>query len=50
VLVLAALWAVLAPTIQSFRRVDSGAAVLMLPYAIGIGYATYLAAGFWWLN
>ncbi len=48
--VIAALWPVLLRTIGSFRRVDRVATFLMLPYAGWIGYATWLAAGFWWLN
>lgn len=49
-IVAAALWPVLLRTMQSFARVESLAAWLMLPYAAWVGYATWLAAGFWWLN
>ncbi len=37
-------------TIRRFWRVSQGAAWLMLPYAAWVGIATYLNAGFWWLN
>ncbi len=49
-IIVAALCLVLGRTIRSFARIDSLAACLMLPYAAWVGYATYLAAGFWWLN
>ena len=37
-------------TIRSFRQVDRPAALLMAPYALWLVFATYLNAGFWWLN
>jgi len=37
-------------TIRRFAAIRPVAAVLMLPYAFWVGYATYLNAGFWWLN
>ena len=49
-MVLAALWPVLLCTIQSFRRIEAAAAAMMLPSAATTLYASYLAAGFWWLN
>jgi tryptophan-rich sensory protein len=35
---------------QAFLRMRSLAAWLMAPYLVWTGYATYLTAGFWWLN
>jgi translocator protein len=37
-------------TIRSFARLRPAAAWLMAPYLAWTGYATYLTAGFWWLN
>ena len=37
-------------TIRAFRRLSPLAALLMVPYALWTLYATYLNAGFWWLN
>ncbi len=37
-------------TARSFARIDRPAAWLLLPYLLWSGYATYLNAGFWWLN
>jgi tryptophan-rich sensory protein len=37
-------------TTQAFMRVSRLAGGLMLPYAAWSFYATYLNAGFWWLN
>jgi len=37
-------------TIRRFMPLQPVAAALMLPYALWVGYATYLNAGFWWLN
>lgn len=37
-------------TIRRFAPLQPAAAVLMLPYALWVGYATYLNFGFWWLN
>lgn len=48
--VIVALWPPLVLTVRAFLNVDRIAAALMLPYAAWTGYATYLAAGFWWLN
>jgi benzodiazapine receptor len=39
-----------AVTLMIFRRVQPIAALLMVPYLAWVGYATYLNAGFWWLN
>lgn len=40
----------IALTIRAFARIDRIAAVLLLPYAAWVFFATYLNAGFWWLN
>lgn len=40
----------IALTIRSFARIDRRAAALLLPYAAWVAFATYLNAGFWWLN
>lgn len=37
-------------TTLAFDRLSHSAAVLMLPYLVWTCYATYLNAGFWWLN
>ena len=48
--VLAALLPLIVATILAFRRLDPRAAALMLPYLLWTLYATYLTAGFRWLN
>jgi translocator protein len=50
VLVGAALCAAILWTIWRFRRLDAGAACLMLPYFGWVAFELYLNAGFWWLN
>ncbi len=40
----------IALTARAFARIDRLAAALLLPYAAWVLYATYLNAGFWWLN
>jgi tryptophan-rich sensory protein len=37
-------------TIRKFWPLSRVAALLMLPYLAWAGFATYLNAGFWWLN
>jgi benzodiazapine receptor len=49
-LVLLVLTPLILLTLRTFYGVDRVAAALMLPYAASTAYATYLAAGFWWLN
>jgi translocator protein len=44
------LLALIVLTMRAFWRVRSAAAWLMGPYLAWTAYATYLAAGFWWLN
>ena len=36
--------------IRRFAPLQPAAALLMLFYALCVGYAAYLDAGFWWLN
>ncbi len=49
-LVLLGLLGLIVWTTRTFYRVSRPAAVLMLPYLAWAGFATYLNAGFWWLN
>jgi translocator protein len=37
-------------TILLARRSDALAACLLVPYLVWVSYATYLNAGFFWLN
>jgi translocator protein len=37
-------------TIRRFARLDNAAAVLLIPHLVSAGFASYLNAGFWWLN
>jgi len=48
--VIVPLLALIGLTIRAFRRLSPLAALLMVPYALWTLYATYLNAGFWWLN
>lgn len=48
--VIAVLLALVWATTSAFRRASRPAALLMLPYLAWLAYATYLNAGFWWLN
>jgi translocator protein len=41
---------VLAVTVRAFARISRLASWLMAPYLVWTAYATYLNAGFWWLN
>ena len=49
-LVILALVAAIALTLRAFARVERRAALLLLPYLAWVVFATYLNAGFWWLN
>ena len=49
-LVILVLLALIVLTIRSFARIDRPAAALLVPYLGWSAYATYLNAGFWWLN
>jgi len=46
----AVLLALIVLTIRAFAGLRHVAAWLMVPYLGWSGYATYLTAGFWWLN
>ena len=37
-------------TLRAFLRVQAWAGLLLMPYLAWVCYATYLNAGFWWLN
>lgn len=37
-------------TIRAFHPLHRPAAWVLVPYLLWVGYATYLNAGFWWLN
>jgi tryptophan-rich sensory protein len=50
VAVMAALLASVALTARQFALLDRKAGLLMTPYVLWVGFATYLNAGFWWLN
>jgi tryptophan-rich sensory protein len=49
-LIIGVMFGLIALTILRFARVDRLAAWLMLPYLLWVGFASYLNAGFWWLN
>jgi tryptophan-rich sensory protein len=49
-LVIVSLLVLIAMTVVAFARLQRGAAALLVPYLCWTGYATYLNAGFWWLN
>lgn len=48
--VILAFLAAVAATIRAFARIEAQAAWLMAPLLAWVGYATWLNAGFWWLN
>jgi len=48
--VIAALWVWILVTILRFKPLDRTAAMLLVPYLIWVSYATYLNAGYFWLN
>ncbi len=48
--IIASLLLLLPYAIVQIRRADKLAGRLLIPYAIWVGYATYLNAGYWWLN
>lgn len=50
VLWLWALWGLILRMIRSFRKVDSPAALLQIPYLLWVSFAGYLNAGVWRLN
>ena len=48
--VIVLLWLAIAVTAMAFRRIHAFASVLLVPYWIWVGYASYLNAGYWFLN
>ncbi len=44
------LFAAVALTCGAFWRLNRPAAILLMPYLAWVGFASYLNAGFWWLN
>ena len=48
--VIVALWGSIVVTIVSFSRLQKVAGLLLVPYLLWVSYATYLNAGYWWLN
>jgi len=48
--IIVCLWFGILLTIRLFFPLDRPAAWLLFPYAVWVGYATYLNAGYWWLN
>jgi len=49
-IIILALLAAIGITIRKFRPLNRVAAGLLVPYAIWVSYATWLNAGYWWLN
>ena len=49
-IIIAALLLLLPYSIIKIRSADKLAGRLLIPYTIWVGYATYLNAGYWWLN
>ena len=49
-LVILPLLASIVLTLRAFARVEPRAAILLAPYLAWVAFATYLNAGFWWLN
>jgi tryptophan-rich sensory protein len=44
------LWAAILATIVAFAKRSKIAAYLLVPYLLWVSYASYLNAGYWWLN
>ena len=44
------LWALVALTAAAFFRISRPAGWLLVPYLLWVSFATYLNAGFWYLN
>lgn len=48
--VIGLIWLGILATIRQARKVDGFSAVLLVPYWLWVSYASYLNAGFFWLN
>lgn len=48
--IILAMWIAIAYTIKAFKQHSRPAAYLLIPYLIWVSYATYLNAGYAWLN
>lgn len=48
--IILAMLILIALTLRAFLRIEPWAGALLVPYLAWVGYATYLNAGFWWLN
>jgi len=48
--VIAILLVLLVLTLRAFLRIQPWAGVLLAPYLAWVGFASWLNAGFWWLN
>lgn len=48
--IIGALWLGIVALIQMTWNVDRPSSMLLLPYLVWVSYATYLNAGFFWLN
>lgn len=48
--IIVALWGCIIVTVVHFRRQRYLAGLLLFPYLVWVSYATYLNAGYWWLN
>jgi tryptophan-rich sensory protein len=48
--VMLAMWAAVAVTAAKFWPLNRAAGALLAPYLVWVSFATYLNAGFWWLN
>ena len=49
-LTIIALWLAIIATVVCFYRQDRLSALLLVPYWLWVSYASYLNAGYWWLN
>jgi benzodiazapine receptor len=50
ILVILPLWGCILACIFFFRKINTWAAILMVPYLIWVSFATVLNATIWWLN
>lgn len=49
-IIIACLWGAIVLNIIHFRRLHALSGLLLLPYLAWVSYASYLNAGYWWLN